>query len=390
MIIHMDMDAFYAAVEQLDNPALRGLPLIVGGKSKRAVVSTASYEARRFGVRSAMPMFQALQLCPRAVVVPVRMGRYQEVSASVMAVLAEFSPLVEQVGIDEAYIDIGGLTGLFGDPPAIAGAIQTKIQTSLNLSCSMGVAPLKFLAKIASDMKKPGGLTLIPPDRMMDFIRELPIEKVPGVGPATLVRLKSLGIRTLGDVHGFNKRLLQETIGKFASRLMALAHGMDDSAVTPGRPVKSISAENTLDENTVDPEVLHRCLLQHAERVGRELRESGMLARTLTLKIKYGDFRQMTRSVTLENPTQSSGELYTEAVRLLADVKLAGSVRLIGLGASGLLSRSTPVQQELFGEGAGRKGKWEKLERTVDGIAAKYGNKVIQKASLTDSPPGKR
>ncbi len=385
MIIHIDMDAFYAAVEQLDRPELLGLPVIVGGRSNRGVVTTASYEARRFGVRSAMPLFQALQRCPQAVVMPVRMWRYKEVSGSMMAILAEFSPLIEQVSIDEAYIDIDGMEGLFGDPLSIARTIQNKIRASLHLSCSMGIAPLKFLAKIASDMKKPGGLTLIPPDRVMPFIHELPIERVPGVGPATLVRLKSLGLKTLGDVNRFDEKRLHEKIGKFAFRLTALAHGVDDAAVVPDRPVKSISAENTFDENSDDLNVLKRYMLMHAERVGRELRMAGLIARTLTLKIKFNDFHQITRSATLEKPNQSSEKFYAEAVRLLLDVRLTMPVRLIGIGVSGLLPKATPVQQDLFHNGSLQTAKWEKLDHTMDSIAAKFGTEMIRKAVLTDS-----
>ncbi len=382
MIIHMDMDAFYAAVEQLDQPALRGKPVIVGGRSKRAVVSTASYEARKYGVRSAMPMFQALALCPQAIVVPVRMERYQMVSAEVMTILAEFSPLVEQVGIDEAFVDIRGTQTLLGDPRTIALAIKTRIRAAIGLTCSIGLAPLKFLAKIASDMQKPDGLTIISPDQTAAFINELAIEKVPGVGPATLVQLKSMGIRRLGDVARVPEKQLQAKLGKAALRLTALARGLDDSEVMPFRPVKSMGAENTLGENTSDLNLLKKHLLMHAERVGRELRSGRAKARSLQLKIKFADFKQITRSTMLEKPTQSSESLYAAAVQLLLQTRLPKPVRLIGISASNLVSSATPVQQDLI-QGEAEQ-KWEKLDHTLDSIAERFGNHMIAKATLTE------
>ena len=286
MILHIDMDAFYASVEQLDDPRLKNKSVIVGGTSNRGVVSAASYEARKFGIHSAMPIYQAKQKCPHGIFVSPRMERYKEVSQKVMALLREFSPLVEPVSIDEAYLDITGCRRLFGEAPEIAREIKRKIKETVHLTCSVGVAPNKFLAKIASDLDKPDGLTLILPHQVPAFIDALSVKKIPGVGKKVFHQLELMGIRTLGDVRRLPEKALIMHLGKFGRRLRALSCGNDDSPVIPHAPHKSISSERTLPADTRDIKLLKRYLLSQSAEVARQLRLAGMRARTITIKLK--------------------------------------------------------------------------------------------------------
>jgi len=387
MILHLDMDAFYAAVEQRERPELRGRCLIVGGSLRRGVVTTASYEARRFGVHSAMPMFQALKLCPQALVVAPRMGLYREVSRRIMALLGEFSPLVEPVSIDEAFLDVTGSGRLFGAPAELGEAIKTRIRSQEGLTCSLGIAPVRFLAKIASEMRKPDGLVVIPPHEVPAVIAALPIRKVPGVGPRTLETLSPLGIRTLGDVSRLDADLLERRLGKLGRRLLALAAGDDPTPVTPWTPAKSVSSEETLAEDTGDRALLRRCLLRHAEEVARHLRRIGCRARSVTLKIKHNDFRQVTRQVTLERPRQSSAALFHAAEALLQAYPLEAPVRLIGLGAGHLVGPGQPVQMELFDPQGTGGDEWSRVDRVVEAIDSRFGRGAIRRASLAGGEP---
>jgi DNA polymerase-4 len=383
MILHLDMDAFYASVEQLDQPWLRGRCVIVGGSSKRGVVSAASYEARRFGVRSAMPMFQARQLCPQGVFVSPRMNRYQQVSRDVLSILREFSPLVEPVSIDEAFLDLSGTAGLHGPPAALASSLKQRIRRSLHLSCSVGVAPNRFLAKIASDFNKPDGLTVIAPDEVSAFIERLPIEKVPGVGPKTQDKAAALGIRFLGDIRRFPMAILASIFGAYGARLLELSHGIDPTPVTPDSLSKSLSSECTLAEDTCEEAALARCLLQQAEEVAAALRQEGVRARTVVLKIKHADFKLVTRRTTFTPPARSSKELYRQALRLLEEYRPTQKIRLIGLGATGFVPADVPRQQGLFAARAETSGQgWEKVDRTVAVIKDRFGDGVIQRATL--------
>jgi DNA polymerase-4 len=382
MILHVDMDAFYAAVEQLDQPWLKGQSVIVGGSSRRGVVSAASYEARRFGVRSAMPMFQARRLCPQAVFIRPRMDRYAEVSRQVMSILREFSPLVEPVSIDEAFMDLSGTERLYGPPTALALALKEKISSTLQLTCSIGVAPNRFLAKIASDFNKPDGLTVIAPEQVHGFIERLPIEKVPGVGPKTQTRFADLGIRLLGDIRRFPLANLNSMFGAYGARLFDLARGIDPTPVTADSPSKSVSSECTLEEDTVDISALTRCLLEQAEEVAAALRREGVKARTVVLKIKHADFRLVTRRATFATATQASKELYEQALVLLRKYHLARKVRLIGLGATGLVPADAPRQQELFAARGTSREEWEAVDKTVATIRGKFGDRVIRRATL--------
>ena len=384
MILHVDMDAFYASVEQLDNPRLKGRCVIVGGTGGRGVVSAASYEARAFGVRSAMPIFQARQRCPQGVFIQPRMDRYREVSTAVMAVLQEFSPLVEQVSIDEAFMDLSGTERLHGPPDEVGRTLKKQILESVRLTCSVGVAPNRFLAKIASDYKKPDGLTVIHPDQVADFIDRLPIGKVPGIGPKTQPKVAEFGIRFLGDIRKFPEPTLASIFGSYGRRLLELSRGIDPTPVTPDAPAKSVSSECTLEEDTREKSALTRCLLEQAEEVAAGLRSEGVKARTVVLKIKHADFRLCTRRTTFTLPTQSSKELYRQALRLLEEYRITQKIRLIGLGATGFVPADAPRQQELFaGEERSREG-WEKVDRTVETIKSKFGDKVIQRATLKE------
>jgi DNA polymerase-4 len=382
VILHIDMDAFYASVEQLDNPWLRGKCVIVGGTSGRGVVAAASYEARKFGVRSAMPVFEARRRCPQGVFIHPRMHRYQEVSREVMSILRRFSPLVEPVSIDEAFVDLAGTERLHGSPAAAAAAMKEQVVQAVHLTCSVGVAPNRFLAKIASDFQKPDGLTVIPPEQVADFIDRLPIGKVPGIGPKTQVKVDRLGVRCLGDIRKFPESVLTAVFGAYGTRLLELARGIDPTPITPDAPGKSVSSECTLPEDTRDTAALTRCLLEQAEEVAAGLRAEGVKARTVVLKIKHADFTLVTRRTTFTPPTQSSKELYRQALRLFEAYRPAQRIRLIGLGATGFVPKEAPRQQGLFDDGKPTGDEWETVDRTVESIQKKFGDAAISRLTL--------
>lgn len=384
MILHIDMDAFYASVEELDNPELKGKCVIVGGLSNRSVVSAASYEARRFGVHSAMPIYQARKVCPQGIFIRPRMQRYKEISKKIMALLLEYSPLVEPVSIDEAYVDVTGCERLHGDPVKIAARIKQKIKENFNLTCSVGVGPNKFIAKIASDLEKPDGLSIIMPDQVPQFLDRLSVDKVPGVGKTRRLQLDRMGIKTLGDVKKYSREIIISRLGKFGRRILALADGIDDSPVMNGDSSKSVSTEETFGEDVDDKDLLNNYILQQSESVAAQLRQTGVRAKTITLKIKHADFKQITRSVTLPTPTQSSKTIHQAASKLLAAYHIKTKVRLIGVGASGLVAGSVPVQMGIFEkENMGRR-HWEKVDRVVDSITNKYGQKIVKRGTLKD------
>ncbi len=376
VILHMDMDAFYAAVEQLDRPELSGKPVIVGGSTRRGVVSTASYEARAFGVRSAMPVFQAERLCPHGVFLPVRMERYKEISRKVMSVLEAFSPAVEQVSIDEAYVDLTGSGRLNGPREEAGKEIKRRIRERTSLTGSVGIAPNRFLAKVASDMDKPDGLTVIRPEEVSSVLRDLALRKVPGVGAKTAAALESEGLRTLGDVLG-----LQGRAGALGGRLLELARGIDETPVGQWAGAKSISSEETLPEDTGDPERLKAELLAQSELVGARARMKGLKGATVTLKLRRADFKLLTRSVSLAEPTSSTYVIYREGMRLL-ERELSGRrrYRLIGIGLSNLTrNRIEFVQLSLF-ENRDASETWDALERAVDEIRDRFGKGAITRA----------
>ncbi len=383
MILHVDMDAFFAAVEQRDNPTLKGKPIIVSGHSKRSVVSTASYEARKFGIHSAMPVFQAKQRCPHLIILPGSRHKYALDSKRIMKILRGFSPLVEPVSIDEAYLDIRGCEKLFGPPLTIADKIKAAIFKELALTCSIGIAPVKFLAKIASDMDKPGGITFISKDKMQEVINTLPIQKVPGVGRQAMTLMASLQINTLGDICKFDRPLLTRKFGKMGSRLYQLARGIDDTLIETTSVRKSISSETTLPEDISDSAAVKRILLAHAQRVGRDLRKKEWVCRHVSIKLKFSDFTQITRGRKIPVWISSSNAIFDEASALFNKVVLKKKIRLIGVGVSDFRHKSEPVQMSLLPDpDENTEKQWKNVDHAVDSIWLKFGSDVVKKASL--------
>lgn len=381
-IMHLDMDAFYAAVEQADNPELKGRPVIVGG-GKRGVVSAASYEARTFGVHSAMPVFQAKRICPCGVFLPVRMARYKEASRMIMDILSTLSPLVEQISIDEAFVDITGTESLHGPPVLLCRKVKQTVRDRTSLTCSIGVAPNKFLAKIASDMNKPDGLTIVEPGDIPAFLNALPIHRIPGVGAKTAKSFKELGVEVASDVLRLPLSFWVKRLGKYGAVLYDKAQGIDSSPVVPYSEPKSVSAEDTFRADTDDVCELEKWLLIQAEGVGKELREDGRRGRTITLKAKFSDFKTVTRSRTLNEPTDSTEVIFRVASRLLRELNISKKLRLIGVGVSNLAS---PLRQRnMFSDAASEKG--ESLDRAMDEIRKKYGEQVLKRGRVFDFEP---
>ena len=344
-IIHVDMDAFYASVEQRDYPELRGRPVAVGGPAEsRGVVAAASYEARAFGVRSAIPMARALRLCPELVIVRPDFARYRAVSQQVMAILRSCTPFVEPLSLDEAYLDV--TDNLWGEPLAsnVAKRLKALIRGQLNLSASAGVAPNKFLAKIASGWKKPDGLTVIAPERVEEFLRELPVEALSGVGPVTAKKLRAIGIARLLDVRAAEDERLHRAVGSLAGWLKSLSRGEDPRPVEPDRQRKSLSDENTYEKDLTDLEQIRGEIERIAHRTAEGLAKRKLRARTVTIKVRYADFTTVTRSHTAAAPTCDAGEIAARALALLARTEAARRpVRLLGVGAHGLLGESELV-----------------------------------------------
>lgn len=379
MIAHVDMDAFYASVEVLDHPELRGRPVIVG-MGARGVVSAASYEARRFGVRSAMPIFQAQRLCPEGVFVPVRMARYQEVSREVMRVLERFSPLVEPISVDEAFLDLAGTSRLWGGPAEVGRAIKETMRAATGLTCSVGVAPVRFLAKIASDRDKPDGLVVV--EDLENFLGTVLLKEVSGVGPRSQARLGELGLKRLVEVRALGPERLEKLMGSFGTRLWDLAHGRDPSGVHPGREIKSVSHERTLEADLSDRDQLKSHLLKLSQMVARRLRGYGLMGWTVFLKLKHSDHRLITRSQTLAGPTDSTGPIYHTAAELLDSYAPAGPFRLIGVGVSGLHPRDSGQMDLFSGGGEGRSGA---LEAAEDRLVARFGHGALTRGGALPS-----
>ncbi|MDR1359823.1 MAG: DNA polymerase IV [Deltaproteobacteria bacterium] len=379
-ILHLDMDAFFASVEQLDIPEYRGKPLIIGG-GERGVVATASYEARRFGVHSAMPMFQARRLCPQGIFIPGRMKRYREKSGEILAILDRFSPLVEPASIDEAYMDLSGLERLFGSVQSIAAALQRTILEETGLSCSLGVAPVKFLAKIASDLRKPAGLTILSQADVPAFLESLPVGKIPGVGGKTLEILESLGIRAAAEISRLPPAFWRKRLGKFGDVLCLRAQGLDPRPVEPRSAPKSESAENTFAKDLSDREELLVWLLRQAERVGYSLRCKNLAGRTITLKMTFSDFSRKTRSRTLRQPTNLTRTIYETARDLLDELKPERPLRLIGLGVSHFGPETR--QLSLLGEAeTGERKREAALDAALDVLRRRHGGKAVIRGRL--------
>jgi DNA polymerase-4 len=381
-ILHVDMDAFYASVEQRDRPELRGQPVLVGGGSgpdgaRRGVVAAASYEARPFGCRSAMPLAVALRVCPHAAVVPVRMSRYREVSRQVFAVFDEFSPLVEPLSIDEAFLDLSGTDLLLGQPPAAAARIKRRLREAVGLPASVGVAPNKFLAKLASELGKPDGLFEIPADRVQAILDPLPLERLWGVGAATLARFHRLGLRVVRDVRLRPPDLLRREFGSAGVHFHRLANGLDDRPVTPEREAKSFSHETTFGDDIADPEVLRTVLLHQVEDVAWRLRRSDKWARTVSLKLRSPDFTTVSRSETLPEATQTTSALANASLALfdrwLAD--RSGALRLLGFGVENLCDAAA-VQPSLFDSD---NEKQRSLDTALDALRDRFGPDAVRR-----------
>jgi DNA polymerase-4 len=383
-IIHLDMDAFYPAVEVLDNPELKGKPVIVGGSRERGVVSSASYEARKFGVHSAQPMATAMQRCPQGIVLPVRMARYQEVSQQVFEIFHIFTPLVEPLSIDEAFLDVTGSTRLFGSPVEIAKKIKQEVVEKTGLTISAGVAPSKFIAKVASDMEKPDGLTVVARDKIREFLDPLPIKKMWGAGKVTQQALARLGIHTFKDLRLAPVDLLEKKFGKHGSHMRQLALGIDPRDVVTLHDIKSIGHEDTYARDILDREPAKRELLSLANRVARRMRRKGLEGKTVTLKVKYSDFKLITRAATLPHYTSDSAEIYANVCRLLEKTAVGKRpVRLLGISLSNLADSDAGRQLSLFSRDEPSE-KRKKLNRTADSILDKFGQQGIRPGSLVD------
>ena len=385
-IIHLDMDAFYASVEQLDQPAYRGKPVVVGadprGGKGRGVVAACSYEARPFGIRSAMPISRAYRLCPKAIYVRPRMTRYAEMSDRIFAILRDYTDVVEPLSIDEAFLDVTASQRLFGPADAIGQTLKARIRSELGLVASIGLAPNKFLAKVASDLGKPDGFVVVALGKERAFLDPLPISRLWGVGPKTEARLQRLGLQTIGRIAQTPVETLEAMLGGAGRDLWELANGMDDREVVPEQEAKSIGAETTFEKDTDDREEIRRTILELSDRVGRRLRREGYLAGGVTLKFRDHLFRTLTRAAILDHPTDVGDDLFREAWKLLQRVSWTGKrVRLLGVTATRLLAAAEPPggQMPLFQPAADPR---RQLARTVDAIQERFGADAIARATL--------
>jgi nucleotidyltransferase/DNA polymerase involved in DNA repair len=390
-IIHLDMDAFYASVEQLDHPAYRGKPVVVGADPKdgagRGVVAACSYEARRFGIRSAMPISRAYRLCPGAVFVRPRMARYTEMSDRIFAILREHTDLMEPLSIDEAFLDVTASQRLFGPAAEIGRRLKARIRSELGLVASIGLAPNKFLAKVGSDLGKPDGFVVVASGHEQEFLDLLPISRLWGVGPKTEARLRQMGFQTIGQIARTPLDTLEETLGHAGRDLWNLANGCDDRPVEPEQEAKSIGAEHTFAEDTADREMLRKTILELADRVGQRLRQDAILAGGVTLKFRDHRFHTLTRAAILDHPSDVGDDLFRAAWALLAKVDWKGSrVRLLGVIATRLESAAKPPAGQLPLFSAGPDPKRD-LARTVDAIQSRFGRESITRASLLHPSP---
>jgi DNA polymerase-4 len=383
-ILHVDLDAFYAGVEVLKDPSLKGKPVIVGGTGARGVVASASYEARAFGVHSAMPAVRARRLCPDAVFLPSDFEAYRAHSNRFREVLLSFTPLVEPISLDEAFLDVGGATRLFGEPSAIAGAIRAHVEREVGVTCSVGVAATKFVAKLASDHCKPDGMLHVPAEGTLAFLEPLPVGRLWGVGEKTGDLLQRLAIRTIGDLARTPEPVLERLIGEAAAtHLTNLAHGVDDRAVIPYEAPKSIGHEETFERDLDDDEEILRELLHLCGRVGARVRADGYRARTVTLKVRLATFTTLTRSRTLPDPTDVGAELYHvvgELYRALPGARRR--IRLLGVQASGLVPAGAEQLAMFHAE------RWGEVERALDRIERRFGKGAATQATLLDRERG--
>ncbi len=392
-ILHLDLDAFYASVEQLDDPGLRGRPVIVGGTSGRGVVCAASYEARRFGVRSAMPTVEARRRCPEGVFLPPRFERYGELSRAVFAVYRKYTPLVEPLSLDEAFLDVTGSRALHGEPEHIARKVKGEVREGTGLTVSAGVADCKMAAKIASDLGKPDGLVAVPPGTTAAFLAPLPVWRLWGVGKVTEQALRALGIATVGELARFPEQVLVERFGSQGAHMRALARGDDPREVVPDEEARSVGAEDTFEQDLSGEDALLPQLLDQCVRVARRLREAGLRGRVVTLKIKYADFEQITRRSTLPHPSADAGEIYRSIREDLGRAGIDRPVRLTGVTVSGFDGAGdAPAQMGLFGGPSGGdpaegKGKRDALNAALDALADRFGEGAVKPATLAERKP---
>jgi len=383
-IIHLDMDAFYAAVEVLDNPALRGRPVVVGGNSNRGVVCAASYEARRFGVHSALPLLTARKLCPQGVFLPVRMARYQEISRRIMDIFLRFTPLVEPLSLDEAFLDVTASQSLMGTAEEMAIQIRALVRETIGLTVSAGVGASKLVAKIASDLNKPDGLTIVPIGQEEAFLAPLPIGRLWGVGPTTRETLTLIGVKTIGDLSRLPPAILTAKFGKAGLMLHESAQGIDPRPVEPRQEAKSIGNEETFAEDLRDKKRIEQELLALCLKVGKRARSHGLVGRTVTIKVKYRDFVQVTRSLTLPEPVADDKSLYQTGRLLLAKTEITlRPIRLLGISLANLSPVGAIGQLSLFGASR-TKTKDCRLYQAIDTISDRYGSGSIVPAALVE------
>ena len=397
-VLHADMDAFYASVEQRDRPELRGLPIVVGGAGPRGVVAAASYEARSFGVYSAMSSFEAKRLCPEIIFVPGDMKRYAKESRRIFEIFRSFSPLVEGLSLDEAFLDLTGSERLLGHPRDVGERLRERVREETQLPISVGIGPIKMVAKIASGAAKPDGLVEVLPEGVRDFLDPLPIRKIWGVGPVAGERLEGLGFRTIGDLARATPEQLRRHLGDWGEGIGCLARGIDLREVEPHREAISISEENTFESDVQDRSLLEATILTHAEAVARRLRRQGFLARTIVLKWRIGrrvrdgprGYPARTRQITLAEPTDD-GEIVARSARALLTDALVEPIRLLGVGVSGLVEeagRSTQLtlfDQEEEGKAAVAPPRRRKLNRALDQLADRFGDDVVKRASQAEA-----
>lgn len=382
-ILHVDMDAFYASVEQRDHPEYRGKPLIVGGVGRRGVVATASYEARKYGVHSAMPMETARRLCPQGIFIAGDHDKYAAVSAQIMAILADYSPLVEPLSLDEAFLDLSGMELIFASPLDIAREIKRRVREELQLTVSAGLAPNKFLAKMASDLQKPDGLVVVRHGGEQDFLAELPIEKLWGVGDVTAKSLRAKGFAKISQLALLEEAGLKPFFGQAAATVYKLVRGIDDRAVVPGRESKSIGAEETFPYDLTDADEMRTMLTAMANRVGARLRQEHFAAWTITLKLRYGNFQTLTRQRKLTRPTQADETIYRTALDLLTQhATLTNGIRLLGITVSHFESAER-VEASLFDD---REEKGRQISNVMDRLREKFGVAALLPGRMVSKP----
>lgn len=385
MILHIDMDAFYAAIEQRDNPELRGKPVVVGGSSSRGVVSAASYEARRFGIHSAMPGKRAAQLCPDAVFVRGRLSHYADVGRQVREIFHRYTPIVQPLSLDEAFLDVAGSERLHGDAATIGKAIKQSISAELDLIASVGIAPLKFVAKIASDLNKPDGFVQVGPGDVIAFLDPLPVSRLWGVGRVGREKLARLNLQRIGDIRTFDRAILREKFGKWGEHLWKLANGIDARRVVPDHTAKQISHERTFTEDISDEAMLRAVVSHLSEQVARRLRRHGREARSVGIKYRREDFQTFARSRTFPRATSCTDEIFRGAAELLDDMRSRQPrpVRLIGVSVGSLTDSGAAKQMSLFDLTEGESSQRE-VDKVVDMLSQQIGSDAVYRATSHD------